>query len=99
MAELGLGCGCAGGGGYEGESDDSSFQAALEVFAKLKVLRGPGSCPGAAGSGRRGLGGGAAAVGGASAGGRLVGRPSPLPGRPLAFTLLSPWPVPRSSGA
>lgn len=54
MAELGLGGGYAGGGGYEGESDDSSFQAALEVFAKLKVLRGPGSCPGAAGSGRRG---------------------------------------------
>ncbi|XP_068818756.1 HAUS augmin-like complex subunit 7 isoform X4 [Capricornis sumatraensis] len=41
MAELGLGGGCAGGGGYEGESDDSSFQAALEVFAKLKDLNCP----------------------------------------------------------
>ncbi|XP_017900689.1 PREDICTED: HAUS augmin-like complex subunit 7 [Capra hircus] len=41
MAELGLGCGCAGGGGYEDESDDSSFQAALEVFAKLKDLNCP----------------------------------------------------------
>ncbi|XP_070146605.1 HAUS augmin-like complex subunit 7 isoform X5 [Ovis canadensis] len=41
MAELGLGGGYAGGGGYEGESDDSSFQAALEVFAKLKDLNCP----------------------------------------------------------
>lgn len=38
---LGLGGGYAGGGGYEGESDDSSFQAALEVFAKLKDLNCP----------------------------------------------------------
>ncbi|XP_040121469.1 HAUS augmin-like complex subunit 7 isoform X3 [Oryx dammah] len=41
MAELGPGGGCAGGGGYEGESDDSSFQAAVEVFAKLKDLNCP----------------------------------------------------------
>lgn len=34
MAELGPG---GGGGGYKGGSDDSSFQAAVEVFAKLKV--------------------------------------------------------------
>lgn len=94
MAELGPVGGGGSGGGYEGESDDSSFQAAVEVFAKLKVPRGSGSCPR-----RRGLGGGAAEVGGASAGGRFVGRPSPLPGRPQAFALLSPWPVPGSSEA
>ena len=36
MAELGPGGG-GGGGGYEGGSEDSSFQVAVEVFAKLKV--------------------------------------------------------------
>ncbi|XP_055294637.1 HAUS augmin-like complex subunit 7 isoform X1 [Moschus berezovskii] len=40
MSELGHGGG--GCGGYEGESDDdSSFQAAVEVFAKLKDLNCP----------------------------------------------------------
>ena len=42
---MGPGGGGGSGGGYEGESDDSSFQAAVEVFAKLKVPRGSGSCP------------------------------------------------------
>ncbi|XP_006043762.3 HAUS augmin-like complex subunit 7 isoform X1 [Bubalus bubalis] len=41
MAELGPGGGGGSGGGYEGESDDSSFQAAVEVFAKLKDLNCP----------------------------------------------------------
>lgn len=101
MALLGAGGGC---GGYEEEGDDSVFEAAVEVFAKLKVLRGREAAPG-----RPGPGGGAgrACCGSrrrparrpsrrcrlrpvSCCGGRLVGRPSRLLGRLQAFILVPP---------